>query len=133
MVSSTCSSPGEPKVTIERIWVSPRLKKPEPWVRGRSPASAVSSRISPSLRPSTRLPDFTMASVIFSSVKASTIPWAAFLFSLLICFSSKCSSNFSSSSWTACFLSFLDFLGPVKRYLSMFLLRKSSVIFSHLS
>ena len=37
-------------------WVSPRVKRPEPWARGTRPTSTVIGRISSTPRPSIRIP-----------------------------------------------------------------------------
>ena len=60
MPSSRCCSPIEPSVAMVSTWVSPRVNRPEPWVRGSRPTSQLMGRISSVLRPSGRLPSFRM-------------------------------------------------------------------------
>ena len=55
-VSSLCTSPIEPSVATPRTCVSPLVKRPLPWARGRSPISQSSSRISFRPLPSGLLP-----------------------------------------------------------------------------
>ena len=43
-----------PRVAVTRAWVSPRVKREEPWVRGSTPTSQVMGRISSKRRPSSR-------------------------------------------------------------------------------
>ncbi len=56
MSSRTCSSSMVPSVVTARAWVSPRVNRAEPWVRGRTPISQVMGLISSRPRPSTRSP-----------------------------------------------------------------------------
>ncbi len=49
-----CASLVVPSARLVSTWVSPRVNRPEPWTRGRMPASVVMSRISSALRPSGR-------------------------------------------------------------------------------
>ncbi len=51
----SASRPTVPRVQVTRAWVSPRVKSAEPWVRGRTPTSQVTGRISSKARPSRRL------------------------------------------------------------------------------
>ena len=50
----------EPSVAIVSTWVSPRVKSPEPCVRGRRPTSALIGRISSGRLPSGLTPSFTI-------------------------------------------------------------------------
>ena len=52
--STFCSSDPVPKVVTARAWVSPRVNKADPWVRGNIFTSHVIGRMSAGLRPSTR-------------------------------------------------------------------------------
>jgi len=52
--SSGCSCLIEPRVVIVNTWVSPRVNRPEPWVRGRSPISQLMGLTSVRLRPPIR-------------------------------------------------------------------------------
>ena len=49
-----CSSLAVPSVTSVSAWVWPRVKRPEPCVRGVTPTSAAIARISFAARPSGR-------------------------------------------------------------------------------
>ncbi len=47
-------------------WVSPRVKSAEPWVRGSTPTSQLTGRISSKARPSRRLPSSRMVARVMS-------------------------------------------------------------------
>ena len=50
------TSEDEPSVAIVMTWVSPRVNRPEPWARGRTPTSTEIWRSSVRPRPSIRMP-----------------------------------------------------------------------------
>src|SRR6059058_3722560 len=58
--SSFCWSDIEPRVAIVSACVCPRVKRPDPCVRGSTPTSTVIGRTSARPRPSTRTPSSTM-------------------------------------------------------------------------
>ena len=55
-VSKTCFMLSDPRVTMDRTWVIPRVKRPVPWVRGSRPTSQEIGLISAVVRPSGRIP-----------------------------------------------------------------------------
>src|SRR3989344_5597422 len=74
MPSMICSSPGEPRVTTESTCVSPRIKSPEPWRRGRTATSAESARTSSGPLPSGRSPHPFFFSRRFLRVRGFFVP-----------------------------------------------------------
>ena len=61
MASMICASRPVPKVAATMAWVSPRVKRAEPWARGSNPTSALISRTARASRPSIRGSPATMA------------------------------------------------------------------------
>ncbi len=62
--SSLCTSSKVPSVTVARHWVSPRVKRAEPWVRGSIPTSMEMGLMSSKPLPSSLFPWFTIKSLI---------------------------------------------------------------------
>ena len=56
IVSIRWTSEDGPSVATVSAWVSPRVKRPEPWARGSRPTSTEIGRISSTPRPSIRIP-----------------------------------------------------------------------------
>ena len=84
-VSTFCWSSAVPSVAITSAWVSPRVNRQEPCVRGRTPTSIVILRISSNFRPSSRWPRSRISSRRIFSFR----PLAISFFSALISRSSS--------------------------------------------
>ena len=55
-----------------RTWVSPRIKRPDPWTRGKRPTWTLIGRISVVLRPSGRIPSFRMRARVAALLRRGT-------------------------------------------------------------
>ena len=79
IVSMRWTSLDGPSVAIESAWVWPRVKIPEPWVRGRTPTSTLIGRIVVVSRPSMRM--FSVrtrcrtVALVSTSIRAEPMPW----------------------------------------------------------
>ena len=79
IVSMRCTSLDGPSVAIESACVWPRVKRPEPWVRGRTPTSTLIGRIVVVSRPSIRMFSLRTSSrtvaLVRTSMSAEPMPW----------------------------------------------------------
>src|SRR5256885_1585770 len=79
MVSSRCTSLDGPSVAMESAWVCPRVKRPEPCVRGSSPTSTLIGRIvlvsRPSMRTFSERTSSRLVALVRTSMRPEPMPW----------------------------------------------------------
>ena len=70
-ISTRCSSSEVPSVAATRACVSPRVKRAEPWTRGRTPTSETMKRMSAGPRPPMRFPSSVIILRMYSYFTSS--------------------------------------------------------------